>query len=311
MSSSALQFRSPFSFEVAGFIRSRSRLWLHILLLALTLLTTTVMGARMQYNFDHSLPFFDVDRDLDVIIEIWKQPSTLASGLPFSLTLLTILMAHEMGHYLACVYYGIDASLPYFLPAPSITGTFGAFIRIHAPIYSKRVLFDIGIAGPIAGFIFLLPALSVGLALSKVVPGIAQTGSFHPGTPIILGLLQRAIFPDVAWNDLYLHPVVRAGWVGLLATSLNLLPIGQLDGGHILYALAPEKHQPVTKVLLAVLLLLGFVFWYEWILLAVALFVLGRKHPAIYDPDGVGRTRQRFAWLALGIFVLSFMPAPI
>jgi membrane-associated protease RseP (regulator of RpoE activity) len=269
------------------------------------------MGARMQYNFDHSLPFFDVERDLDVILEFWRQPAELLSGLPFSLTLLTILMAHEMGHYLACVYYGVDASLPYFLPAPSITGTFGAFIRIYAPIYSKSVLFDIGIAGPIAGFIFLLPALTVGLALSKVVPGIAMTGSFHPGTPIILGLLQKAVFPDVGANDLYLHPVVRAGWVGLLATSLNLLPIGQLDGGHILYALAPGRHKVVTMVLLAAMLVLGFFFWYEWIVLAVALFFLGRKHPAIYDPEGVGRTRQRFAFLAIAIFILSFMPAPI
>jgi membrane-associated protease RseP (regulator of RpoE activity) len=289
----------------------------HILLFLLTLLTTTVMGARMQHNFDHSLPFFDVDRDLDVILDCWRNPASLLSGLPFSLTLLTILMAHEMGHYLACVYYGIDASLPYFLPAPSITGTFGAFIRIQAPIYSKRVLFDVGIAGPIAGFIFLLPALSVGLALSKVVPGIALTGSFHPGTPLILAVLQTAIFPDVAPNDLYLHPVVRAGWVGLLATAMNLLPIGQLDGGHILYALSPAKHKLVSKVLIVMLLALGGGLilmgqgGYEWIVLALFLFFVGRKHPAIYDPEGIGRTRRRFAWVALGIFVLSFMPAPI
>jgi membrane-associated protease RseP (regulator of RpoE activity) len=281
------------------------------LLLALTLLTTTVMGARMQYNFDRGLPFFDVDRDLDVILDFWRQPAALASGLPFSVTLLTILLAHEMGHYLACVYYGLDASLPYFLPAPSITGTFGAFIRIHSPIYSRRVLFDVGIAGPIAGFIFLLPALTVGLALSKVLPGIAQTGTFHPGTPLILELFQRLIFPDVAPGDLYLHPVVRAGWVGLLATSLNLLPVGQLDGGHILYALWPGKHKPVTFVLLVLLLALGFFFWYEWILLAVALYFLGRKHPAIYDPEDIGPRRRGFAVLGLAIFVLSFMPAPV
>jgi membrane-associated protease RseP (regulator of RpoE activity) len=311
VSSSALQARSNFSFQAAGALRSQSRLWLHVLLFAITLLTTTVMGARMQYNFDHSLPFFDVDRDLAVILDSWKHPAALLAGLPFSLTLLTILMAHEMGHYLACVYYRIDASLPYILPAPSLTGTFGAFIRIRSPIYSKRILFDIGIAGPIAGFIFLLPALSVGLAFSKVVPGIAMTGSFHPGTPIILGLLQKVIFPDAGPNDLYLHPVVRAGWVGLLATAMNLLPIGQLDGGHILYAISPAKHKLLSKIFIGGLVLLGAFYGYEWIVLAIILFFLGRKHPVIYDPEEVGSTRIKFAFLALVIFVLSFMPAPL
>jgi membrane-associated protease RseP (regulator of RpoE activity) len=311
VSSSALQARSTFSFDAVDAIRSHRRLWLHVLLFALTLVTTTVMGARMQYNFDHSLPFFDIDRDLGVILDSWRHPAALLSGLPFSLTLLTILMAHEMGHYLACVYYQIDASLPFFLPAPTLTGTFGAFIRIRSQIYSKKILFDIGIAGPIAGFIFLLPALSVGLALSKVVPGIASTGSFHPGTPIILGLFQALIFPGVGANDLYLHPVVRAGWVGLLATAMNLLPIGQLDGGHILYAISPAKHNLVSKVLIAALVILGGFYGYEWFVLAAIFYFLGRKHPVIYDPEGIGRTRLSFAVLALVIFVLSFMPAPV
>jgi membrane-associated protease RseP (regulator of RpoE activity) len=126
-----------------------------------------------------------------------------------------------------------------------------------------------------------------------------------------LWVLQKAIFPGVASNDLYLHPIVRAGWVGLLATSMNLLPIGQLDGGHILYALSPASHKLVTKILIAVLIGLGFFYGYEWIVLAIALFLLGRRHPAIYDPEGVGRTRHRFAWLALAILILSFMPAPV
>jgi membrane-associated protease RseP (regulator of RpoE activity) len=311
VSSSALQARSTFSFDAVDAIRSHSRLWLHILLFALTLLTTTVMGARMQYNFDHSLPFFDVERDLAVILESWRHPAALLSGLPFSLTLLTILMAHEMGHYLTCVYYGIDASLPFFLPAPTLTGTLGAFIRIRSQIYSKKVLFDIGIAGPIAGFIFLLPALSVGLALSKVVPGIASTGDFHPGTPIILALLQKAIFPDVGANDLYLHPVVRAGWVGLLATAMNLLPIGQLDGGHILYSISPAKHKLVSNLLIATLLALGALVSREWLIPAVVLFFVGRKHPVIYDPEGIGRTRMQLALLAFAIFVLSFIPVVV
>jgi membrane-associated protease RseP (regulator of RpoE activity) len=311
VSSPALQARSTFLFEAGAVVRSRERIWLHVLLLALTLVTTAAVGSRMQYNFDHSLPVFDIDRDLWAFIDWYRNPAVLLAGLPFSLTLLAILLAHEFGHYLACVYYGVDASLPYFLPAPTFTGTFGAFIRIRSPILSKSVLFDIGIAGPIAGFIFLLPALTVGLAMSKVVPGIANAGSLHFGTPLLLWLFEKAIFPGVGLTDLYLHPVVRAGWVGVFATAMNLLPIGQLDGGHILYALGGERHSTLSRIFLMALLPLGYFFWTGWIFWAVVLFFVGRRHPAIYDPEGVGSTRRKLGWLALAIFILSFMPAPI
>src|SRR5205823_11753917 len=130
---------------------------------------TTLVGAHMQYNFTHNLPFFDIEHLSDAFTLGLRSVDLFLAGLPFSLTLLTILMAHELGHYIACVYYGVDATLPYFLPSPMpVTGTFGAFIRIRSPIYSKKVLFDIGIAGPLAGFIFLIPALGVGLAFSKI-----------------------------------------------------------------------------------------------------------------------------------------------
>jgi Peptidase family M50 len=310
VSSSALQARSTFLAD-AGELRPRQRYWLHILLFVLTVLTTTAVGARMQYNFEHSLPFFDIDRDLGAFLDAWLHPATLIAGLPFSLTLLTILLAHEFGHYLVCVFYGVDASLPYFLPAPTFTGTFGAFIRIRSAIYSKSVLFDIGVAGPIAGFIFLLPALSVGLAMSKIVPGIAQTGDLQFGTPIILWLLEKAIFPGVASADLYLHPVVRAGWVGVFATAMNLLPIGQLDGGHILYAVAGEKHKLLSRAFLVALVPLGYFFWQGWIFFAAILFIFSRRHPSIYDPVGIGPARRKLAWLSLAIFILSFMPAPM
>jgi membrane-associated protease RseP (regulator of RpoE activity) len=147
--------------------------------------------------------------------------------------------------------------------------------------------------------------------MSKVVPGIGQTGSLHPGTPVILWLLEKAIFPGVAATDLYLHPIVRAGWVGLFATAMNLLPIGQLDGGHILYAIAGARHKLLSRLFMIALLPLGYFFWDGWIVWAVALFVLGRRHPAIYDPEGIGRARYKLACLALVIFVVSFMPAPI
>jgi len=176
------------------------------------------------------------------------------------LTLLAILLAHEFGHYFAAWYHGVDASLPYFLPSPFM-GTFGAFIRVRSPIYSKRALFDIGVSGPLAGFVFLLPALSVGLAFSKVLPGIEQQGSLHFGVPGFEWLLERLIFPGVPSSDIYLHPVARAAWVGMLATALNLLPIGQLDGGHIVYAFFPRRHRTISTVLCLLLLPLGKYGW--------------------------------------------------
>jgi membrane-associated protease RseP (regulator of RpoE activity) len=284
------------------------RYWLYTLLFVVTLLSTTIVGAAMQIDFSRNLPF-DIEHSLDMYSWVWRHPSLLLQGLPFSLTLLTILMAHEMGHYVASVYHRVDSSLPYFLPSPFL-GTFGAFIRVRSPIYSKRVLFDIGVAGPIAGFVFLLPALSVGLAFSKVIPNIADQGSLIFGAPLLQRLLQLAIFPGVHANDVYLHPVARAAWVGMFATSMNLLPIGQLDGGHILYAFFPRRHKLVSKVLCAAMLPLG-IFWHGWFLWAVILFLLGRRHPGIYDPTTMSAGRRKLAWIALAIFVLCFTYAPI
>ena len=276
----------------------------------LTLGSTTIVGARMQYNFAHNLPAFDLERDLAGFLTFWRDPAFLLGGLPFSLTLLTILLAHEFGHYFACAYYHVDASLPYFLPAPTFTGTLGAFIRIREPIYTKRVLFDIGVAGPLAGFVFLLPALAIGLAYSKVLPGIAHQGVLVFGTSRLQWLLQHAIFPGVAASDLYLHPVARAAWIGILATALNLLPIGQLDGGHILYAIAGDRHKILSRVFAGLLLPMGY-FWYGWLLWAALVLIFGMRHPAIYDPTDIGPVRRKLAVLALVIFLLCFTLAPV
>src|SRR6202034_4035929 len=159
----------------------------------MTMFSTTLVGAHMQYNFSHNLPFFEIENYSDIFTLGLGSPRLFFAGLPFSLTLLTILMAHELGHYLACVYYDVDATLPFFLPAPMpFTGTLGAFIRIRSPIYSKRVLFDIGIAGPLAGFVFLIPALAVGIAFSKVIPGINHQGDIQQSVPLLEWILQRA-----------------------------------------------------------------------------------------------------------------------
>lgn len=285
---------------------------------ALTFVCTTVVGSRVQYNFNHNLPTVDPWRDLMTYLTCWREPATLLGGLPFSLTLLTILLAHEFGHYLACVYYRVDASLPYFLPIPIFAGTLGAFIRIREPIYRKRVLFDVGVAGPIAGFVFLLPALAIGLAYSKVIPGIAHQGGLIFGTPPLLWLLEQAIFPKVGSADIYLHPVARAAWIGILATALNLLPIGQLDGGHILYSIAGERHKLFSRIFTAVLIPIGICglrypmsFWPGWLVWGLAVLIFGMRHPSIYDPSDVGPTRRRLAVLALVILSLSFSFAPL
>ncbi len=292
--------------------RGRPRYWLHALLLLLTLLTTTSIGACLLTNFRENLPAFDLERDLAAIAAMWSHPIELLGGLPFSLTLLTILLAHELGHYLTCRYYRVDASLPYFIPFPSFIGTLGAFIRIRSPIYSRQVLFDIGIAGPLAGFVFLLPALGIGLAYSKVLPGIAHRGDLIMGVPPLMWLLDKAIFPGVSPADVYLHPVARAAWVGIFATALNLLPIGQLDGGHILYSFVGDRHKLLSKIFVFALVPLGlftrYPYWLAW---AVLLYIFCLRHPSIFDSSRLSLGRRRLGYLALAIFLLCFMTTPL
>jgi len=291
----------------------RERYWLHALLLLLTFFTTTTVGARLAYNFDRNRPSF-LEEDLIGVLSGFghtlNHPLELLPGLPFSLTLLTILMAHEMGHYVTCRYYKIDASLPYFLPAPSLIGTLGAFIRIRSAIYYKRQLFDVGIAGPIAGFVFVIPALAIGLAFSKVIPGIGTQGDLVFSTPGILRLLEMMVFPGVPTTDIYLHPIARAAWVGIFATALNLLPIGQLDGGHILYAFIGDRHRLLSKIFIALLVPMAY-FSVSWLLWAVLLFFFGLKHPKIYDGSQMGRGRVKLGWLALIMFLVCFSLSPI
>jgi membrane-associated protease RseP (regulator of RpoE activity) len=294
--------------QPAASVRTRERYWLYGLLFAATLLTTTVVGAAMQYDFDRNLPF-DLEHSFSLWSRVWRHPAALLQGLPYSLTLLAILMAHEMGHYLAALYHRVDASLPYFMPSPFL-GTFGAFIRVRSPIYSKRMLFDIGVAGPLAGFVFLLPALAVGLAFSKVIPGIEPQSAIQFGVPGLQWLMEKAIFPGVSEANLYLHPVARAAWVGMFATCMNLLPIGQLDGGHILYSFFPERHRTVSKVMCIALLPLGKL-WLGWLLWGGILLWLGRRHPVILDPTDLGAGRRQLGWIALVIFLLCFTFRPI
>jgi len=305
-------FYTPYAFARPGLIRKRRRhrYWLHVLLLLLTLLTTTVIGAGMAEDFAHNRPA-DYDTGLHGFIRMWHDPGYLLGGLPFALGLLTILMCHEMGHFFAAKYYDVDVTLPFFLPAPTLIGTLGAFIQIRSQIPSKRAIFDIGIAGPLAGFLALLAPLFVGLSLSKVIPGIALQGDMIFGTPLLLRFFEAIVFPGVSWHDLSLHPLARAAWAGLLATALNLLPIGQLDGGHILYAIVGERIKLLSYIFIAALIPLGILFSHSWLVWAVLLFFIARRHPFIPDDRSLDPARRWLAVAALAILVLSFTPAPV
>ena len=229
----------------------------------------------------------------------------------FNLMDVQNIATHEFGHFLTARYYLVDASLPYFIPAPTLIGTLGAFIRIRSPILSKRALFDIGIAGPLAGFVALLSPLIAGVALSKVVPGIGHSGDLVFGTPLAVRMIEWIRFPGVPVTDIYLHPVARAAWVGLLATALNLLPIGQLDGGHIVYAFLGARTKYLSRLFLLILVLMGIFATYSWLVWAALLFFFNMRHPAIVDPNPLGGFRVRLAVTALALFILSFTVTPV
>lgn len=283
---------------------------LHWLLLGLTLCTTTFVGVVLEETFKTNRPLY-LDQYFNVFAMLQAKPSLLLDGLAFSLTLMTILLAHELGHYFACRYYGIDASLPYFLPFPSPIGTLGAFIRIRSPIYTRQALFDVGIAGPLAGFAVLLPALLIGIGESKVIPGIGNRGDLIFGVPAIQRIFEWIIFPHVRSADILLHPVARAAWVGILATALNLLPIGQLDGGHILYAFTGRRHKLLSRIFVLALVPLGIFYSPSWFLWAALLFFFALRHPVIYDITKLDKNRLILGLLALAIFLLTFTLAPI
>ena len=245
----------------------------------------------------------------------YRHPVALAAGLPFALTLLTILLAHELGHFFACRHHHIRSSYPFFIPFPSLMGTFGAFILIRSPIRTTRALFDVGASGPLVGFLLAVPALAYGVLHAKIVPGLDDTRTVDLafGTPLLLRLFASVLHPDVHPGMLLLNPIGRAAWVGLFATSLNLLPVAQLDGGHILRSLDPRLHLYVSMLLPLALLSLGlFGFWQGWYVWGILL--LGMRFlriPPSYDPTPLDPLRRLGAFLALLVFLLCFMPAPL
>ena len=240
----------------------------------------------------------------------FTEPHLFLAGVPFACTLLGILLAHELGHFFACRHYQIRATYPFFVPAPTLIGTLGAFIRIRSPIINRRALFDMALAGPLVGFLIAVPALGIAILHSKVVPGATALDPVF-GRPLIERLFDAWLRPDISPSRLLLHPVGRAAWVGLFATALNLLPAGQLDGGHILCAVSSERHRWISIAVAIGLLPLGWFYWFGWILWAVLLLAIGFRHPPLLDGwEPLDRSRRIWAVVALAMFLLCFMPAP-
>src|SRR5580692_6461289 len=224
--------------------KQRKSLAIAILLFVLTLISTLAVGAQYASSYA-SGQSPDFDELFSTYASLLAHPQLLLAGAPFAFTLIGILLAHELGHFFACRYYRISASYPYFLPAPTLIGTLGAFIRIRSSIYNRKALFDMGLAGPVVGFLFAVPALAIAILYSKDVPFSEAHSSAVFGQPLVMQFLVAVLRPGVRPGDLLLHPVGRAAWVGLFATALNLLPGGQLDGGHILYSVASKYHKKV------------------------------------------------------------------
>jgi Zn-dependent protease len=290
----------------------RGKGWVNLLLFILTVFSAYFVGFLWGINY------LFADRDLEEVsgfmdLSLFRQPSLIKLSLIYSISLLAILLGHELGHYLTCRRYGIQATLPYFIPAPTLIGTLGALIKIKSPFTRKEELFDVGANGPLTGFLLSVPALYFGLQLSKVVPALPRESSIFFGEPLLLKVFVRVIFGNVAQNqDLILHPLAVAGWVGLLVTSFNLIPVGQLDGGHILYALFGEKTRKLASGIVIILVILGIFYWAGWLIWALLIALIGLNHPAVLDEGRKFSWKRKAISLAVAmIFIFSFIPAPV
>ncbi len=295
---------------IAARTQPRPRLGVPLFLFAITILSTTSVGMRYMYNFTLGRPPLASDADVLPFEWVFQHFSHFYSGLPFSLTLIGILLAHEFGHYFACRAFGVNATLPYLLPAPSLSGSFGAVIRLKSRVRSRSALIVIGAMGPIAGFLVALGTITLGLALShyspvSIVPRVQApliVSGLHQALSAVRGDLHN---PAHSIFLLIPHPILTASWMGLLITALNLIPAGQLDGGHILYAVSPAAHKISSKVVVAALFVLGFFFWSGWILWGVILLMPGMRHPLVPDDAPVKRWQWALAPICFGIFILA------
>lgn len=271
----------------------RTRLWLHLVLVLATIATTTLAGATLAG------------------VNVLRDPAGILIGVPFSVTLMTILTAHELGHFFMGKWHGVQVSLPYFIPVPFSLGTFGAFIQMRSPIRNRRELFDVGFAGPIAGFVVALALLIFGLLLSDALQAF-RTFGLPLGNSLLTSLLANLLRPDEAATILGRNPIALAAYFGILLTGINLLPAGQLDGGHIAYALFGRSARPLAVATIVVLFVLGMLLWSGWYLWAGLIFLTGLRHATpLNDVTPVDRGRWLIAVGVLVVFLLTFIPQPL
>jgi membrane-associated protease RseP (regulator of RpoE activity) len=287
MATPALLQQSPTSAPSPPRPPKPQRYWLHFFLLIVTGFSTTAVGMRYMFNFHRGMFPLATDADIFPYDWVYSNMRHFADGLPFSLTLLGILLVHEFGHYFAARTYGVRATLPYLLPAPSLSGTAGAVIRLRSRVKTRSALLAIGAFGPISGFVVAIIMACVGFALSKpVLVEPIKLVDFTP--PLIIRLIEHVIKPGglpYSGGPLLWHPVFVASWIGILITSLNLIPAGQLDGGHILYAVSPRLHRIVTWITMGALVVLSITSWLGWLLWTALLLLPGMRHPKVADPE--------------------------
>jgi len=298
----------------------RPRYWLHVVLLIVTFFTMLVVGSRMEFNFLNGVPIFTAGDEYLTFFPIgWALavPSRLLLGLPFAAALTFILLAHEMGHYVYCLRNNVIATLPFFIPAPTLIGTLGAVIRIRSPIRTRTALFDIGIAGPIAGFVAAVGTLMIALTLSRPLTGNAL-GDLNLGYPLIFQIVHKLmsafVSSAVPLNQTNLHPIAVAAWVGMFATTLNLLPSGQLDGGHMIYALWPRAHRYISGLVVVVLAYMGwrhYAGWWVWAFLISAMNIITWRQQQAPDDPELPYSRLALAVVGWALLVLTFTAVPI
>jgi membrane-associated protease RseP (regulator of RpoE activity) len=288
---------------------------LPVLLLVASVATTTANGARFMQNFLEGMP--PVVRDADLWPWGWlsDHPDLYVTGWAFSFTLLGILLVHEFGHYFACRAHRISATLPWILPAPTLSGTAGAVIQIRSRIPNRDALMDVGIYGPLAGYLASAAAVAVGFALSVQAPPDAPPAIVRfGGEPFTIRMIHALLLhwdPQIpTFEHIAPHPVLVAGWIGLFITSLNLIPGGQLDGGHILYAISPRVHKIFTDLLPLVLFVAGAVFWMGWIVWGIFLLIPAMRHPRVHSEASLSRSRIVLGVAGIVIFLLTFTPTP-
>ncbi len=288
---------------------------LPLLLLGVSVVTTTANGARFMQNFVDGMP--PVVRDSDLWPWGWlsDHPEMFKTGWPFSASLLGILLIHEFGHYFACRWHRLRATLPWVLPAPTLSGTAGAIIQIRNRIPTRDALMDVGFYGPLAGYLVSAMAVAVGFALSYHSSTSAPAAIVEFGhEPLTIRLVHALLahwapsIPD--FDHIAPHPVLVAGWIGLFITSLNLIPGGQLDGGHILCAVSPRAHQIFSKFLPIVLFIMGTLFWVGWLLWGVFLMIPAMRHPKVAVVPDLSRGRLALGIVGLAVFLLTFTPTP-